>query len=159
MVSFGMRKLLSLALLGLLAACSTPSSSDPANPSTQQKADANVNEALAYFGSNTDELTRFVESADPTLADRILLNSQQSSTAGDSDRAVTRSLQLIASRMEQLKASPARFAQLCDRLRFTVIMTGDYAYPFARVHENICWRGGQADPTLSLTPANVGGGA
>lgn len=159
MASFGMRKLIFLALLGLLAACSTPSSSDPSNPTTQQRAEAQVDEALAYFGSNADELTRFVEAADPTLADRILVNSQQSAPSGDSDRAVTRSVQLIASRMEQLKASPARFAQLCERLRFTVIMTGDYAYPFARVHENICWRGSQGDPTATPTVSPAGSGA
>ena len=140
--------LLLLTSVALLAACSTPTT-DVAE--TQDRASQKVTEALDYFGSTEKELELFLESSDPTLADRILTNSQQSASGGESDRALVRSIQLIASSMEQRRASPERFAQLCERLRFTVITNSEYTYPFVRVHENICWRGSQATPALSST--------
>lgn len=144
-----MRTLLLLASLTLLTACSTPTT-DVAQ--TQARANENLVQALAYFGSTEKELDLFIEGADPTLADRILTNSQQSSSGGESDRVLVRSIQHIAAAMEHRRVSPERFAQLCERLRFTVIATAEYTYPFVRVHENLCWRGSQA-----TAPPHFGG--
>lgn len=143
-----MRLILLTCLILLTTACSSPSS-DPIE--VINRTQSKLGEAYAYFGTNEKELELFIEEADPSLADRILVNSMQSNSGNDYQ--IIRSTQMIVARMEQLKAPPVRYAQLCERLRFVVIRNREENYPWARFHENLCVRGMQAD--TALTPAST----
>jgi len=133
----------------LLAGCAAPTEDvNKAHATAKDK----LGDSLTYFGSNWDELDAFVVSAVPTLPDKILLNSQGNG-GPDSDREFINNLQRVTIYMDQSKAPPGRFLQLCERLRFAFIYSFESDYHFARVQENICVRGLTESSQASLPPA------
>ncbi len=137
-----------LSLVLLLSACGSPTKNVA---EAQNSAASRLGESLVYFGSNQDELERFLNTGDATLPNKMLLTSFNSQESGDN--FFINGVQRVAGYLEQSSAPPERFGQLCERLRFAYINTDAKDYHYARVHENLCIRGQSLVP--SVTPAGA----
>lgn len=128
---------------GSPAAAQTQASPRPTNDVAKR-----LSEALSYFNSTQEELDAFLNQGDPTLPQRILNVSR----AGANSYNLNVHLQYVLAYLAYEKASRARFAQLCDDLRFVVVSDNESGYTFARIHENVCTQGyNEAIPTTSPT--------
>lgn len=137
---------------------SSASPSDPTavktQPSARESNDVTkrLNEALSYFNSTQAELDAFVNHGDPTLPQRILNVSR----AGANSYNLNAHLQYVLAYLAYEKASRARFAQLCEDLRFVVVSDSESGYTFARIHENVCTQGLNEAANLPPSPASQG---